>query len=92
MRSDIDKDVVTLLDRYSIDSIMGKMIEYLNDKDVVKLKQWCKDMGIQTDTIGDSLDKTIMRGMQTELDTLNARVGRIERTVENNHDDYGTKY
>ena len=26
MRSDIDKDVVTILDRYSIDAIMDKMI------------------------------------------------------------------
>ena len=78
MRSDIDKDVVTILDRYSIDAIMDKMIEYLNDKDVVKLKQWCKDnMGTQIDAVGDEIDSLKIRAIQFEIEQINARIERI---------------
>ena len=80
MRSDIDKDIVAVTDRYAIELVMDKLIEYLNEKDVVKLKEWCtSNLGVQTDVVSDSLDKTVLRGIQTDLDNLHARIGRLER-------------
>lgn len=81
MRSDIDKDVVTLLDRYSIDSIMDKLIEYLNDKDVTKLKVWCKEnLGTPVD-LGDGIDDHAIRALRFELDRLNARIANVEQRI-----------
>lgn len=78
MRSDINNDVVTLLDRYTIEDVMDKVIEYLHEKDVTNLKAWCKEnLGTPVD-ISDGIDDHAIRALRFELDVVNARVERLE--------------
>ena len=82
MRSDINKDVATLLDKYSISDIMDKIIEYSSDESNVVLTQWCaENLGTQTDVIGDGIDDHAIRALRFELDRLNARIANVEQRI-----------